>query len=275
MTGARPPSDAASRNLRDRYFDQGYLLVEGVFDVDSLSGARRILADVPDWIRGQRGQRNVQRAQPLQTCAAIDERSWLSAFYDNAALTRILAEVFGGIIVPTPRMSHDFKLTGLLIEPLDHWWSTGLHRDYRDFIEGLDVQRWQAATADRRLFNQINIPLLPDDCVWVVPGSQDREDTAAEARLVAARSRYSCLAETGASEARSRRLRKELIDALTGCGAVNLRCGPGDFLLYRSSMLHCGVYEPGIERMTLHDAVYSDEWRDFALTVSGLRPGRG
>ena len=255
-------------NLRECYLEQGFLLIRRVFDADRVAEARSILADVPAWIRKRSKSRNIQRAQPLQTCPAIRVEPWLRAFYDNSELDRLLAGIFGGAIVPTPRMSHDFKLTALLIEPLDCWWATGLHRDYRDFVEGLDIAAWKAKTDDLRLFNQINIPLLPDNCLWAVPGSHARDDTEAQARLVATRSRYARLADTGAPRGQVDRRRTQLIGALAACGAVNLRCRPGDFLLYRSNMLHCGVYEPGIERMTLHDGVYSAQWRDYALAVS-------
>ena len=258
-------------SLRDRYLASGFVVVKGVFDAGKVAEALRAVDRVPEWIRKVR-HRNIQRAQPLQTCPAIRNGSWLRAFYDNPEVDRMLAGIFSGAIVPAPRMSEDFKLTGLLIEPLDHWWSTGLHRDYRDFVEGLDVAAWEAKSGDLGLFNQINIPLLPDDCLWVVPGSHARNDTEAEARLVATRSRYAGLAETGSPPEKADRLRVELRSALADCGAVNIRCGPGDFLLYRSNMLHCGIYEPGIERLTLHDGVYSTAWRDYALAVGGRSP---
>ena len=266
--GMSPESSSMLSGLRERYLEQGFLLIRRVFGAGKVAEALRIVADVPAWIRNRSNSRNIQRAQPLQTCPVIRDRSWLRTFYDNPALDRMLAGIFGGVIEPAPRMSHDFKLTGLLIEPLDHWWSTGLHRDYRDFIKGLDVAAWSARTGDLGLFNQINIPLLRDNCVWAVPGSHARDDTAAEARLVATRSLYARLAGTGARPERVDRHQEELIGALTACGAVNLRCDPGDLLLYRSNMLHCGIYEPGVERMTLHDGVYSEEWRNYALAVN-------
>ena len=255
-------------SLRERYLKRGFLRVRQVFDAEAIARARRQVADVPVWIRRQRDDRNVQRAQPLQTCPAIRDRAWLRDFYDRSSLDRVVTGIFAGAIEPTPSMANDFKLTALLIEPLDRWWATGLHRDYRDFIEDLDVQAWRSRTDDLRLFNQINIPLLEDDCLWAVPGSHRREDTTAEARLVAARARYARLAEVDAAPDRVRRRRDELFAALTACGAVNVRLDPGDLLLYRSNMLHCGIYEPGVERLTIHDGVYSAQWRDFVLALN-------
>ena len=261
-------------NLRERYLRQGFLLVEGVFDSGKVAEALRALQDVPGWVRAHR-HRNVQRAQPLQGCPAVRDPAWLGSFYENSRLKEILTEIFGGVIAPTPDMARDFKLTALLIEPLDQWWSTGLHRDYRDFIAGLDIDAWKARTGDLRLFNQINVPLLPDDCVWAVPGSHARDDTEMEAGMVAARLSYACTADENSRAAGPGRLREELLAALADCGAVNLRCSPGDLLLYRSNMLHCGVYEPGVRRMTVHDGVYSNEWRDYVWSLGGLRAGVG
>ena len=151
--------------LRGRYLRQGYLLVEGVFGAGKVAEALRALEDVPGWIRARR-HRDIQRAQPLHTCPAVRDPAWLERLYDTPRLEAIIEEVFGGAIVPTPNMARDLKLAGLLIEPLDRWWSTGLHRDYRDFIANLDMDAWKAGAGDLRLFNQVNIPLLPDRCFW-------------------------------------------------------------------------------------------------------------
>ena len=256
-------------DLRERYLEQGFLHIEGVFDAEQVADALDALEEVPDWVRGA-SHRDIQRAQPLQMCPAARGRGWLKRFYGNAKLEEIIGELFDGVIAPTPSMAHDFKLTGLLIEPLGEWWSTGLHRDYRDFIKGLDVEAWQAQTRDLRLFNQISVPLLEDGCFWAVPGSHRRGDTAREAEMVAGRMRYRCRGGGAAPEGGTGPLREKLLADLAECGAVNPQCGPGDFLIYRSNMLHCGMYEPRVKRMTLHDAVYSAQWRDFVLNAAGV-----
>ena len=284
--------------LRERYLQQGYLHIEGVFDASQVADAIAALEDVPGWIR-ERRHSDIQRAQPLQSCPAVRERGWLNDFYGNPTLEGIIEELFEGVIEPTPSMARDFKLTALLIEPLDQWWSTGLHRDYRDFIATLDVEAWKARTGDLRLFNQISIPLFPDDCFWAVPGSHVRDDTEAEAAMVAGRSRYRSRtdgkagagkdAETGTdgkasageeagpggnssdASADTGRLREQLLAELAECGAVNPRCAPGDFLIYRSNMLHCGAYEPRVRRMTVHDGIYSKQWQQFVLGAGNLR----
>lgn len=250
-------------SLLDRYLADGFLRLEKVFDDGEVASAVDMVRHLPDWIRQRSADRNIQRVQPLQHCPAVENPKWIRAFYDNAALDRALAAIFGHCIDPPPRMSHDRQITALLIAPLDNWWSTGLHRDYRDFLAGLDIAHWRSKSTDLRLFNQINIPLLPDTSLWVVPGSHRRDDRDAEVRMVASRSRYArCrTAPPGAAERDSRR--HELAEGLRRCGAVRIDAEPGDLVLYRSNMLHCGVYEPDTNRLTLHDAVYSSEWERY------------
>ena len=251
--------------LLDRYLDEGFVHLTGIFAGEAIDSAIRSVEPLPEWIRRRSGDRNIQRVQPLQSCAAIADPSWIKAFYDNPRLDQSLDAIFEGEIRPPPRMSRDLQLTGLLIEPQERWWSTGLHRDYRDLVPNLDVAAWRARTGDLRLFNQINIPLLPDSSFWLIPGSHAREDRESEALLVRSCARYrGCQGRSmGAGEVRA--YRSELVEGLEGCGAINLEARPGDLILYRSNMLHCGVYEPGVKRLTLHDAVYSSQWHRYVL----------
>lgn len=250
-------------SLLERYLADGYVHVPGVFGTRRVEDAVRRVEGLPAWIRGRRNDPDVQRVQPLQSCPPAGDPAWIDAFYDSPALDRVLDGLFGACIRPAPRMSRDLKLTGLLVEPSRRWWSTGLHRDYRDFIPGLDVDAWKALAGDLRLFNQVNVPLLADSCLWVVPGSHARDDLPVEARFVAARGRYADCRSWDPGTGRIAELKAELADGLRACGAVNVAAGPGDLILYRSNMLHCGVYAPGAARLTLHDGVYSAEWHRY------------
>ena len=257
-----------------RYLEDGYLHIRHLFTGAQIETARRAVEHLPEWIRQQSGHPNIQRVQPLQTCAALADRSWIAGFYDTPALEELLDTLFRGRMAPTPNMARDPHVTGLLISPTDRWWSTGLHRDYRDLVANLDIRAWQSRTADIRYFNQINIPLLPDRSLWIVPGSHRRDDLEKERRLVEARARYSSC-QNRFSDPRENDIRRcELMDALRECGADNLDADAGDFILYRSNMLHCGVYEPCAKRLTLHDAVYSKQWHDYALSVMSASAGK-
>lgn len=261
--------------LRSQYREQGFLHVKGLFGSGRVASARRAAEHLPDWIRRRSRNRNVQRIGHLQSCAAVEDPAWIRKFYGHPALQRLLGEVFGADIRPAPDMSRDLQITALLVEPLDCWWSTGLHRDYRDFPTGIDVVAWRARFTDFRLFNQINIPLLADSSFWLIPGSHARDDLAREARMVRERDRYANCQSGRTSPERTEEYRRQLAEDLRECGAVNIVSAPGDFILYRSNMLHCGVYEPGVGRLTLHDAVYSSEWRRFVTVNLGRRPAAG
>ena len=256
---------SSSSSLLDRYLDEGFLHVEGVFAGEEVERVIGLVAHLPEWGRSQRADRNLQRIQPLQSCKALKDRSWIKTFYDNPRLDHCLDSLFREHIVPAPRMSRDRQITGLLIEPLDCWWSTGLHRDYRDFLPHLDLDAWRARTGDLRLFNQINIPLLADSNFWLIPGSHAREDHEQEARLVRLRARYDASRTRSMPSEEVDAHRRELMEGLRRCDAINVKTRPGDLVLYRSNMLHCGVYEPGTRRLTLHDAVYSSKWHRYVV----------
>lgn len=256
-------------DIREKYVADGFLHLREVFADAELDAARQFVSHLPEWIRQRSGNANVQRLQPLQRCPAVADPTWIKAFYDNARLGGIIDEIFHDVIVPTPNMSRDIQITGLLIGPREHWWSTGLHRDYRDLMENIDVETWLGKTGDLRLFNQVNIPLHPDASLWVIPGSHDRADTKDEASLVRARDRYRECQNRPMDARQTKAYRNGLIDALKACGAVNVEAVPGDFILYRNNILHCGIYEPAVERMTLHDGVYSRQWHDYVLETLG------
>ena len=257
-------------DLRDRYIKDGFVHIRGVFGTEEVASAIRCVERLPDRARLLTRDRNIQRVQPLQSHPGAS--AWIAAFYDNPQLDRSIDALFRGTIRPAPKMSRDPHITGLLIEPLDRWWSTGLHRDYRDFLDDLDFDAWKARTGDLRYFNQINIPLLADSSLWVIPGSHARDDSEDESQLVRARAVHrDCRIGPLDLEAVDA-LRSALPGKLKSCGAVNVAAAPGDLVVYRSNMLHCGVYEPREKRLTLHDAVYSAEWHEYARRVSDGAP---
>ena len=261
-------------DLPDRYLEEGFVRIGGVFGAEDVASAIRSVEHLPDRVRRWNRDRNIQRIQPLQSRLVAGDPAWIAAFYDNPRLDRSIDAMFRERIRPAPKMSRDPHLTGLLIEPLDHWWSTGLHRDYRDFLDNLDIDAWKARTGDPRYFNQINIPLLPDSSLWVIPGSHARDDREGEARMVEARSGYRDCRNRSMDREEIDAFRSELLDGLKACGAVNVEASPGDLVIYRSNMLHCGIYETGVKRLTLHDAVYSAEWHEYAKSVTGRLAGQ-
>ena len=69
---------------------------------------------------------------------------------------------------------------GLLVEPLEHPWHIGWHRD--GVVEVPPEARDETVNAklaevwhDLRHFNQVNCAIYADSCTWFVPGSHLRQ----------------------------------------------------------------------------------------------------
>ena len=251
--------------LKAKYTKQGFILSSGVFSEKEVEEVLALCADLPRSQRIKQNDRNLQRIQPLQRVTEIQDPQWINHFYRAPKLKQLLSSLFADVITPAPDMSRDYQITGLLIEPLDRGWSTGLHRDYRDLVPDLDVDLWWQTSQDYRCFNQLNIPLLPDHCLWVIPGSHSRPDSSPESHLVEKRSEFLKLRDLPSTSSGVESTPDELEKQLLELGAVQIKANPGDVIIYRSSLLHCGIYSEKTRRMTLHDGVYSKQWHEYVL----------
>ena len=251
--------------LKAEYTKHGFILSSGVFSEEEVERALTLCADLPRSQRAKQNNRNLQRIQPLQRVTEFKDPQWINNFYQAPRLKQLLSSLFTDVITPTPDMSRDYQITGLLIEPLDRDWSTGLHRDYRDLVPNLDVDLWWQTNQDYRCFNQLNIPLFPDHCLWVIPGSHSRPDSRPESQLVDRRSEFLNPRDVPNASSDVEPTQDELEKKLIELGAVQIKANPGDVILYRSSLLHCGIYSKKTRRMTLHDGVYSKQWHEYVL----------
>ncbi|MBA2482260.1 MAG: phytanoyl-CoA dioxygenase family protein, partial [Planctomycetes bacterium] len=96
---------------------------------------------------------------------------------------------------------------------------------HRDVIQIPQAEVDQVALFDRDRFHnsvQINLPLVDDETLWVVPGSHHRVDTPAEAAAFAGSKHYAPL------------------DAVMPC-ALNVRMRPGQAALYNNNLIHRGA----------------------------------
>lgn len=256
--------------LRKDYHSNGFILLKKVLDINSVAAARAALQAAVSEARRQAGS-NAQRLSPLQKYPHIVHPELIPSLYKLCPdLQRAVEILFEDCITPCPDMANDLHLTSLLIEPKTIKWSTGLHRDYRDFSD-LDNQeslrRWRRACRDNSMFNQINISLYEDDCLWVIPGSHQRNDNLLEKVLVSSRFildyRYGITKKFPVFTNHLGWFKF----ALKAIGAQQVLMSPGDALIYRNHILHTGLYYPGRTRMTIHDGVYSRNWHDFAVSI--------
>ncbi len=256
--------------LKESYHTNGFIFLKKVLDINAIESARLALRPAVTEARRQAGW-NAQRLSPLQKYPYIVHPNVIPSLYKLCPkLQRAVEVLFKDCIAPCPDMANDLHHTSLLIEPKTMKWSTGLHRDYRDFSD-LDnqesFQRWQRACCENAMFNQINISLYDDDCLWIIPGSHRRKDNLMERVIVF--SRFLLDYRLGMSK------RIPLLSthhgwfklALKAIGAKQIMMCAGDALIFRNHILHAGIYYPGRIRMTIHDAVYSKKWQDFAVSI--------
>jgi hypothetical protein len=154
----------------------------------------------------------------------------------------------------------DFKYTSILIEPGELPWCTQWHRDWRDNVPGLDLQKWESVQNDIALFNQVNCALYEDSCTWIVPGSHNRRDTDAEANRFPERPIPAPELE-GKSPAERERECYEYCQSMPGAMQAFLQAG--DFMLYRSVQWHIGNYLPYKKRCTIHEGVMTPRFTEY------------
>lgn len=150
----------------------------------------------------------------------------------------------------------------VLYEPGDSPYCMPWHRDMRDLFPGLDLDKWHQAIHDPRMFNQSNIALYDDACLWAVPGSHSRRDTPAEIRRFPDRPIQQPDVSRMSHEAAEYACRQY---AMSMPGAQQIFLNAGDYMIYRNTIWHVGVYVPYVKRATIHGALLTPEYKDFYL----------
>lgn len=241
-----------SEEQKRSYFEDGFVVFPGIIPEDLLAELR-IEAEKGRAAVTVKNGRPSQRLQPLVdypehiNMRPFDRYQALEPL--RLALTELLEEPFGEEIMPWATR----PTVGILYEPADQPWCTNWHRDYRDVTRGLDLDAWFTATQDIRMFNQVNCPLYDDESLWVIPGSHAREDTDEEIRRFPDRP-ISTPSFEGSIEECEEKIR-EYAQSMPGAIQVSLKAG--DYLMYRNSLWHIGVYSPRIKRATIHDGIFS------------------
>lgn len=114
------------------------------------------------------------------------------------------------------------------------------------------LDAWSKSFDDNNMFCQINLALLPDESLWVVPGSSTRiEDSAAETQRFPDHTQPIPYPELAGLD-NTQRLSACDEYARSMPGAVQLSLEPGDCAFYRNTLWHMGSYDPFKTRATLH-----------------------
>ena len=257
--------------LTDRHIEEfhtlGYTVFEQILPPSLIADLRRVTDEARDLAREQSGPQT-QRLQPVADFD-LDQQP----FIDYGSLPELVDAIHG---VLSPAHNHgDLDHLGVLLEPADLPYCTHWHRDWRDNIYGLDLERWEKDYRDPNLFNQVNCALYEDSCTWVVPGSHLRRDLPQEVARFPDRPIDGPELENRSLEEREQCC---LEYVLSMPGARQLHLAAGDFCLYRSILWHIGNYVPYRRRATIHDAAYTDafmEWMQREITAANERVAAG
>lgn len=242
------------------YHTLGYTVFRDLIPPALLAELRR-QADLGRPIARRVAGGNAQRLQPIIKYPELDMRP-----FDQLDRLPVLDRALHALFASEPGMVVDLSLArellGILYEPGESPYCMSWHRDYRDLHPGVDLQKWQRLLHDPRLFNQTNVALYDDGCLWAVPGSHLRCDTPQEIRRFPDRPiPHPDLVRLDPEQAET--VCRGYVQSMPG--AVQVRLNAGDFMLYRNTLWHTGNYVPYVKRATIHGALLTPEYHDFYL----------
>jgi len=277
--------------MDDQLDQSGFEIVRGFVGAAAAARALVTVDELRDIVRRSRFV-NAQRVQPLKRHISLEHMAQLAEIAGFVKLREMLETRVGPGIEVNP------DLLGLWIEPARRTYVLPWHRDLRDNSKGLDWKSWYQQMGNPRFFNQFHIALLPDECLWVVPGSHLRDDTDFERRAFPSRPILVDFIERdldpwydGADKYPSRfspRWIRDKIDrvyygrlglpprpgmrrrnaavyaqSLDYCrsmpDAMQVKPRPGDLLVYRNSIWHTAIYRADVKRATLFSSASTPE----------------
>lgn len=176
-------------DIRERFHRDGYVIVDGIFQNQDIKELQRAAEEVTQLTReGKWTHRRVVGKQfpPYDTIISPD--SWgvqhlmhpdlphhelFTRFYGSSPLLDIAAN-----LLKTSVANMQLELFNLLIEPDQHCFALGWHRDdiRPDVTELQEKKRLAAPTSGI----QWNACLYDDDCLFLIPGSHNRPRTDKE-----------------------------------------------------------------------------------------------
>ncbi|MCE9591124.1 MAG: phytanoyl-CoA dioxygenase family protein [Planctomycetes bacterium] len=249
-----------SRHINE-YHQLGFTVFRDLVPAALLADLRRE-ADKGREIARQRSGADAQRLQPIHTYPDRIDMKPFDDYHNHPPLVKGLNELFAeefGQPVDTHGTREHFAV---LYEPSTRPWCTQWHRDWRDNIKGLSVPAWEKVMLDVRLFNQVNFALYDDACTWVVPGSHLRRDTPEEILRFPERPINGPNTE-GMDDTQAELTCREYTASMPGGFQAQLNAG--DYMLYRNSLWHTGNYVPYRKRSTIHDGIFTPQFKQFFL----------
>jgi hypothetical protein len=253
-----------------KYLMRGYWIFRRIIPA-SLLRDLRCQADIARSLAHEINGPQAQRIQPLEK---FSDKLDFQPFKDYAELAD-LREAIESLLGPGYTHAH-LNIMGLLVEPLEHPWCCGWHRDgvvevpIRDRNPAMNAamkEFWH----DLRVFNQVNCALYADYSTWFVPGSHLR--TFDEPGEIESTGRSDMQVPPG-SMSSAEAERYYLDHCLSMPNAEPIHLFAGDFMIYRNLAWHTGLYLPYQPRATIHDiishpdsSIITAKWRKLQEVV--------
>jgi hypothetical protein len=230
-----------SQSHVDEYHAHGFTIFRQIVPTSLLRDLRRVTVNFRDKANDFRYLKPISKA--IAEIGPYRD-------YENLAPLR---DALHALLTPEHWHAEIEGSTGLFFNPLTEPYAREWHRDWTGEFPGMPLEQWQAICDDVRYFNQSNCPLYDDDATWFVPGSHLWLNTPAALAKVP----WPAPPESLDPVARERMYLK-YCRAMPG--AVQCRLNAGDFLLYRDTAWHLGVYLPYRTRATIFAYVDHPTW---------------
>jgi hypothetical protein len=244
------------------YHHDGYTIFRGVLPGSLVMDLRAAGDELLEISKRTRGETNA-RSATLDKVEGELSAGAMKAFKDYGQHPA-LVDAVQRVLSPGHRID-GLKYTACFftypVRPICQDW----HRDVDENYAGVDAGEFRALKQDPTFFAQINCALYTDTCLWYVPGSAGRPNTAGE--LAAAGTPYNGVPGRGRLidndlDDKSCAVQERLcLDYCAGMpGGVNVVLEAGDFCLYRPIGWHTGNYAPYRRRLTLHHTAATPAW---------------
>jgi hypothetical protein len=231
--------ELTTQHIHD-YHTNGFVIFADLIPAELLRRLRQEADKGREIARSAHGA-TAQRLQPIKDHPEVD----MAPFEELARLPALveglngLFEVIFGHAVDTVA---DFDQLGILYEPSTSPWCMRWHRDFRDLHAGVDFDKWQARMHD-------------------VPGSHLRNDTPEEIRRFPNRPIDPPPWVESKRPEEAEQMFMKYAKSMPGAQQIHLNAG--DYMLYRNTLWHVGLYVPYQKRATIHGAIMTPEYESF------------
>jgi hypothetical protein len=236
----------------EQYHRDGYTVFPKILPPSLISDLRREVERGLKIAR-QKGGPNAQRLQPISNHPELEQKP----FQDYCELPA-LVDAVKQIIGPEAWIGGPLRM-GVLYEPAERPWATAWHPDFGPLQKRMDPAMFARMRTDFRYFHQVNCALYEDNCTWYVPGSHHRADFADEVPLARDYPWQIGMDQETLSIEELERFCLAYVQSMPR--AIRLHLDAGDFGLYRNHGFHLGFYVPYKKRATLHDSVWTPQWK--------------